>query len=150
MSLTRRSIIKGVATALSAIALLPSTLLAAWPKNAFVATTRDEVVKVLFNDALIEPSDKIHIKLDKRAESGDNIPIEVTTTLTNVQSISLLLNNNPHPLAANIRFTEQAVPFLATRLRLNGSSEVTAIVQTADALYSRQHNIRVLVGGCHQ
>ena len=148
MPLSRRLFITRIASIASAIALLPSALLASWPKSAFITTERQQVLTELFGEQLIEPSELIQIQLDKRVESGDRVTIEVSTSLEKVESISLLLDNNPHPLAANIRFEEIATPFLATRLRLHGSSEITAIIKTADGLYSHQKSIRVLVSGC--
>lgn len=149
MSVSRRQLMKYIAAVTSALAILPTSLMAAWPKLAFTATTQQQVITELFGEQAIEQSEEIHIKLDKRVESGHNVPIEVSTTLSEVESITLLLSHNPHPLAANIRFSEGSVPFIATRLKLSQDSEVTAIVKTVNGLYQHQQRIRVLVSGCH-
>ncbi len=147
MSLSRRQLIKRM-VALLPLAVLPHNLFAAWPKQAFAARTIDEAVMALYGDETPQPSDKVNIKLDKRVESGDSIPVTIHTTLSDVQSISLFVAENRPPLAATFYFDPLGLPYIATRLKLSRSSAVTAVIKTNHGLYSQQKEIKIIEGGC--
>jgi sulfur-oxidizing protein SoxY len=65
-----------------------------------------------------------------------------------VTSISLIVDENPNPLSARFNFMPGAVPEFKTRIKMGQSSDVRAIVETADALYVSTKNVKVTLGGC--
>ncbi|MCF6217961.1 MAG: thiosulfate oxidation carrier protein SoxY [Gammaproteobacteria bacterium] len=147
MSFSRRQFIKRIA-ALLPLAVLPHNLFAAWPKQAFAARTIGEALVALYGDEIRQPSDKINMKLDKRVESGESIPVIISTTLSDVQSISLFVAENRPPLAATFYFDPLGMPYVATRLKLSRGSAVTAVIKTSHGLYSQQKEIKIIEGGC--
>ncbi len=147
MSFSRRQFIKRL-VALLPLAALPHNLLAAWPKQAFSARTLEEALAALYGDETPQPSDKIDMKLDKRVESGESIPVTIRTSLNDVQSISLFVAENSPPLAATFYFDSLGIPYIATRLKLAKSGAVTAVIKTNHGLYSQQKEIKIIEGEC--
>ncbi len=148
MPFSRRKLIKAVATLSPCLTLLPHSLFAAWPKQAFDALTIEPLLMTLYGDSQKMLSDKIEMKLDKRIENGANASITVSTTLSDVESISLLVRENTPPLAASFYFDPAGLPYVSTRLKLAQSGEVVAVVQTAHGIYFQQQSITVIEGSC--
>ena len=146
MPLSRRTFIKGLLGFYTA--LLPQSLMAIWPKQAFIATEVDQALQTLYGDSTLQPSDEIDLKLNKRVENGDNIAVSVSTTLKSVESITLLVKENSPPLVASFNFDNESIPYLSTRLKLSQSSEVMAVIRTPQGLFSHQQKIKVLSGSC--
>jgi sulfur-oxidizing protein SoxY len=96
----RRDFLKSTAVG-SAVALgsslLPQTLLAAWPEAAFKAKSVDEALSALLGSTEKTESGDINIKAPDIAENGAVVPIQVTTTLPNVESISIIAEKKPRP-----------------------------------------------------
>lgn len=148
MPFSRRKLIKAVVTLSPYLMLLPHSLLAAWPKQAFDARKIEPALSALYGDNQQIASDQIEMKLDKRIESGDSASVTVSTTLSDVESISLLVRENTPPLAASFYFDPLAIPYVSTRLKLAQSGEVIAVVKTAHGLYFQQQSITVIEGSC--
>ena len=99
MQYTKRMFVKG-GLALIALASLPVTLLAAaWPKTTFDATTSGDAMNALLGTDVTTPSDQIDMKVPEIAENGAVVPVTIKTSLQNVQSISIVVKNNPRPIA---------------------------------------------------
>jgi len=76
------------------------------------------------------------------------VPIAVTTTLSDVASISFFVSENPNALAASYVIPEGTVPSVANRLKMAKTSNVIAIVEANGKLYSATKEVKVTVGGC--
>ena len=99
MSTGRRLFIKG-SLALMALAAVPKALLAAaWPKNAFQSDAAGAALRELLGTDQTTPSDAITLTAPEIAENGAVVPISIETTLENVESVSLVVEKNPRPLA---------------------------------------------------
>lgn len=148
MQKTKRLILKG-GLALLAIAALPTTLFAGpWPKGTFAATTAADALRSLFGADTTTPTDKIDLKAPEIAENGAVVPISVQTSLENVESISIVVKNNPRPLAANFEIPPGTLPKIASRIKMGETSEVMAVVKTSDGVYSTSKEVKVTIGGC--
>ncbi|MEE7625575.1 thiosulfate oxidation carrier protein SoxY [Methylobacter sp. Wu8] len=107
-----------------------------------------QTLKRLFKAQDIIASDKIAIQIPKTAENGAAVPITVTSSLNNVESIAILVEKNPIPLAAKFELSPDLEPFVSTRLKLAESSVVMVIVETGEGFYSAGEKVIVTVGGC--
>jgi sulfur-oxidizing protein SoxY len=147
----RRDFLKSTAVG-SAVALgsslLPQTLLAAWPEAAFKAKSVDEALSALLGSTEKTESGDINIKAPDIAENGAVVPIQVTTTLPNVESISIIAEKNPVPLIASFNFGENAVGYISTRIKMGTTSDVIAVVKADGKLYSAKKEVKVTIGGC--
>ena len=76
------------------------------------------------------------------------VPISASTVLTDVTSISFLVSENPNALAASYKILPGTVPSVANRIKMQKTSNVTAIVEAGGKLYSATKEVKVTVGGC--
>lgn len=154
-TLTRRTFLKGSlagsALALSAAAglLTPRRVLAAtWPASAFEATSASAALESLYGTARIPVSPKITIRAPIQAENGAVVPIEVSTSLPQVQSIAIVIDKNPAPLVTQVTFLNGAQGFFMARMKMGQTSPVRVIVKSGGRLYQASQSIKVTVGGC--
>jgi len=150
----RRTFLKGglatgaVAVAVGAGLLTPQTVLAAWPKAAFEAKGVDNTMKSLFGGTATTASSDIKIKAPDIAENGAVVPVSVTTTHTGIESISLMADSNPSPLAASFNLGANAEGFVSTRIKVRKTGKVSAIVKSGGKIYSASKDVKVTIGGC--
>ena len=148
MQTGRRFLLKA-GLALAAIATMPRALLAAaWPADAFKSEAAAAAMNSLFGTDAATPSDQITLGVPTIAENGAVVPIEVSTTLANVQSISIVVPNNPRPLAANFVLSAGVVPEISSRIKMGKTSDVIAVVKTDAGLFSTSQEVKVTIGGC--
>jgi sulfur-oxidizing protein SoxY len=148
MDVGKRLLLKG-GVALAALAALPRTLLAAaWPEKAFAATEADAAMSTLFGTNQAAASDQITLKVPEIAENGAVVPVTISTTLADVESISIVVKNNPRPLVASFEIPAGTLPNVSSRIKMGETSDVTAVVKTADGLYSTSRQVKVTIGGC--
>jgi sulfur-oxidizing protein SoxY len=144
----RRIFLQG-SIALLALMGLPRAILAgAWPRRAFEATAANEALVNLFGTDKTTPSDEITLNAPLVAEDGTIVPITVETTLRDVKSISIVVNNNPRPLAVSFEFPASTLPDIACRIKMAETSGVMAVVETASGIFSTSTTVQVTVGGC--
>lgn len=148
MQVTRRFFVRGT-LALLALASLPKALwAAAWPQSAFKATVaRDALVALLGTDDTT-PSDRIKMKIPEIAENGAVVPVLVETDLERVESISIVLEKNPRPLAASFEIPAGTLPRIAARLKMAKTGNVIAVVKTNTGIFSATRVVKVTIGGC--
>jgi sulfur-oxidizing protein SoxY len=118
-----------------------------WPEDAFKQKGTADAIKALYGKTA-EVSDKVKLDAPEIAENGAVVPVSVTTTLTDVTSISFLVADNPNALAASYNIPPGTMPSVANRLKMAKTSSVTAIVEAAGKLYSATKEVKVTVGGC--
>jgi sulfur-oxidizing protein SoxY len=152
---TRRLILKGAGTvALIGLGNLPFSLAPAfaaandkYPEDAFKQKGDADAIKALYGKTA-EPSDKVKMDAPEIAENGAVVPISVSTTLTDVTSVSFLVSENPNVLAAHYRIPPGTMPNVANRLKMAKTTTVTVIVEAGGKLYSATKEVKVTVGGC--
>jgi sulfur-oxidizing protein SoxY len=154
LPVTRRLILKGASSValigLGGVSLQPGAALAAndkYPEDAFKQKSDADAIKSLYGKAA-EASDKVKLDAPEIAENGAVVPVSVTTTLANVASISFFVSENPNALAASYVIAEGTMPSVANRLKMQKTSNVTAIVESEGKLYSATKEVKVTVGGC--
>jgi sulfur-oxidizing protein SoxY len=152
---TRRLILKGAgAVTLTGLGIISFSMASAfaaandkYPEDAFKQKGAADAIKSLYGRTA-EPSDKIKLDAPEIAENGAVVPISVSTTLTEVTSISFLASENPNALAAVYRIPPGTLPSVANRLKMAKTSNVIVIVEAGGKLYSAIKEVKVTVGGC--
>lgn len=135
--------------ALAVLAALPKALLAAaWPEKAFLSTDARQAMFAHFGTDQTTPSDKIILNLPEIAENGAVVPVRISTTLENVESISIIVEKNPRPLAVSFELMSRASPEIRSRIKMAETSPVMAVVKTDTGLYSTSRSVKVTLGGC--
>lgn len=154
-TVSRRTFLKGtvagsvLAVAAGAGLLAPRRVLAdTWPAAAFGEKTAQGALKALFGTDSIPMSNAIAIRAPIQAENGAVVPIEVTTTLPNVDLLAIVVDENPNPLITRVRFMNGAQGFFMARMKMGQTSTVRVIVKSNGVLHQATQSIKVTVGGC--
>jgi len=149
MGISRRLFLKaGSATALLwGGGLISKMALAEWPQVAFDATEYPDALKGIIGDNTPEEG-HVEIEANDIAENGATVPVQVSSDLDNVDSISIFVEKNPRPWIATQSFHGKSIPFVSTRLKMRETSDVVAIVKAADKIYIGKKTIKVTAGGC--
>ena len=82
------------------------------------------------------------------AENGAVVPVGVTTALSNVEVVSILVEENPSKLAANFNLPEGTLAEVQTRIKMRQTSDVYALVKADGKYYMNKKEIKVTLGGC--
>lgn len=112
------------------------------------------VREAFFAQRAMEDAPFITFVAPRRAESGAQVPLEITIDQTQadknvIKTLYLLVDSNPIPMTATYHLTENLGKFkLATRIRMEMDSYIRAVGETADGkLYLASVEIRA-AGGC--
>lgn len=155
--LQRRALVKGAisASTLAMVAssglLLPRRLLAHWPSDAFTAETVEDALRALLGEAEVADDKQITFKLGappSYAVNGASVPVEIHSSLSQIERIAILVDKNPNPLAMSLDLTpDVALPF-KSMIKVAEDSEVIAVVRADGKLYKTTREIAVDIGGC--
>jgi sulfur-oxidizing protein SoxY len=153
MTMKRRRFLQGtVATGAAGAALgtglvTPRDVLAARPADAFTANKLDAALDALYGSTDLQPGD-ITLKAPDIAENGAVVPITVEHNIDGAESISIIAENNPNPLAASFDLTPSSGGLVSTRIKMGKTSNVHAVVKAGGKLYSASKEVKVTIGGC--
>jgi Predicted secreted protein len=151
---TRRLLIKSGLLALAAVTtgvtVLLKPLLAFAERNnrAFTRENEADALAALYPGQEITPSAVIRIEVHDEVENGAFVPVNITADLPAVQSIAILVEKNPNPLVANFNLGPACTGFIATRIKVAEPSDIIAIVNSQEKLYSAHKFVKVIEGGC--
>lgn len=151
--MNRRTLLKrslaasAVSLAVGAGLLVPSTVMAAWPKAAFAAKDINGGLMGAMGSADHTNSDEIKIKAPDIAENGSVVPVTVSTTIAGAEQISILAAENGSPLVASFHL-HGSHGYVSTRIKMGKTSDVIAVVKAGGKLYSNKKNVKVTIGGC--
>ncbi|WP_028470712.1 thiosulfate oxidation carrier protein SoxY [Neptunomonas japonica] len=151
MSIDRRTVVKAIATGgalIGASVLMPRIALAAWSKEAFEAKEQTAAMNALFGSDGVEESAEVNLKAPDIAENGAVVPVTVTSSMSGVESMSIFIEGNPSPLAAEFMIPAGTKADVSTRVRMGKTTKVTAVVKANGKLYSAAKEVKVTIGGC--
>jgi sulfur-oxidizing protein SoxY len=122
--------------------------LAEWNKSAFSAKSMDEALNAL---GVIVPENNaasIQLTVPEIAENGAVVPVTVSSTLPNVEQISILVDKNPNVLAANFTIPAGTEGLVTTRVKMGQTASVVALVKADGKFYRVSKEVKVTAGGC--
>ncbi len=126
----------------------PGDLLAAeWNKMAFEGKTVADAFKALGAGSPANSGD-IVMRASDIAENGAVVPVGVDSKIPGTESISILVEKNPSPLAASFDIPSGTDPSVMTRVKLGQTSDVYALVKANGKYYMTKKEIKVTIGGC--
>lgn len=134
--------------ALSLGLLQPTGVLAAWPAAAFSATTLEDALSEITGGRPTTPSDAVEILASDTAEDGSSVPVSVNSRIPGTRSITLLSEKNPNPTVARFIISPQVEATVDIRIKMGGSGELVAVVESADGYYITRKRINVSADGC--
>ncbi len=146
----RRSVIKAagiMSAAATALVALPRIAWAAYSDSAFKAKGAEDALSSLYGGSATTPSDQVKLKAPDIAENGAVVPVEVETDLQ-AESIAILIEKNPSPLAISADLPAGTQAMVKTRCRMGETTNVTAVVKSGGKLYTATKEVKVTIGGC--
>ena len=152
MNSARRLLLKAAGSAgllTSAVAaglLKPGRALAEWDSAAFSATRLTDALAAIGASGATTSLDVV-VKTPDIAENGAVVPVEIVTTLPNVESIAILADKNPTPLIVQYTLTDFD-GMLTTRIKMRETAKVRAIVKAGGKLYTSAKEVKITIGGC--
>ncbi|HHJ64199.1 MAG TPA: thiosulfate oxidation carrier protein SoxY [Aquifex aeolicus] len=150
--ISRRELLKLAAVGTIALTLVPGTLgeaLAA-PKDMSLEEALKEHLGATLSD--LKESDLIHIKAPTIAESGANVPVQISANVPvdQVEALYIFADANFNPWVTTVEFSPlNGEVFFATRIKLAKTSKVRAVLKMKDGtLLAAAKEVKVTVGGC--
>jgi sulfur-oxidizing protein SoxY len=95
-----------------------------------------------------EDSPAIQLKAPEIAEDGANVFIEFSTTLPEVDTLAVFVEENPQRLAAAFRLEAEVVPGLQLRIKVARTSRIWVVARSGGRFYKAIREVKVTVGGC--
>ena len=154
MNLLRRKFIKTAAfvgATVSAVGtgiLIPQRALGAYAKAAFEAKDVSGALTAAMGTDQHTASDAIKLKAPDIAENGAVVPVTVSSTMGNIEAISIIASANVSPLTSTYMLSSASEPFVSTRIKMAKTSDVLAVVKADGKLYSAAKEVKVTIGGC--
>jgi sulfur-oxidizing protein SoxY len=118
-----------------------------WNQAAFSGKTLKDALAALGAQSPAA-SDSVLIKAPEIAENGAVVPVAVESKLPGTQSIMLLIEKNPLPLAASFEIPAGTEPSVSTRVKMGESSDVYALVKADGKYYFAKKEVKITIGGC--
>jgi sulfur-oxidizing protein SoxY len=148
MPLSRRTFVRASLIGSAFTAVVSSRTNAGLPPAVLSATSPADAIRAALGSDKTVPDERIRVIVPDRAENGDVVPVSVDADLPNVQRITLVADKNPSPVIATFALAPEVEGFVATRIKLAETCNVTAIVESAGKLHSGSKPVQVLIGGC--
>lgn len=152
MDRKRRIVLRAAAGAISVAAAAGlATGRQAWAASrneaAFQAKAVADALKSLGVSDPVESRD-IVITAPDIAENGAVVPVAVTSKIPNTESIAILAEKNPFPLAASFDIAPNADAYVSTRLKVGQTTDMRAVVKAGGKYFTAAKEVKVTVGGC--
>ncbi|RUM32166.1 MAG: thiosulfate oxidation carrier protein SoxY [Aquifex sp.] len=147
---TRRSFLKAAGIAAAGFMLGAGAIF----NPAHAKISLEEALKKHLGVGLsaIKESNEIKVKAPSIAESGANVPIQVSASvpIEKVEALYIFVDKNPNPYIAHVEFSPaNGEVFFATRIKMGATSPVRAILKLKDGSYLMAYKeVKVTVGGC--
>jgi sulfur-oxidizing protein SoxY len=121
---------------------------AGYPRAAFDAHSQAELLKALGLPAPVA-SRELTLSGPELSEDGSVVPVAVACTASGVQRLLIGVERNPNWLAAIFELAEGTEAGVATRLKMQQSSNVVALALLKDGrVLQAVREIKVTLGGC--
>jgi len=153
METTRRTFL-GYAAAAGALAAAGLALgreawaqVQGWSKAGFESRNVGDVMKALGATSVTESRD-ITITAPDIAENGAVVPVEVTSRIPGTQSITVIAEKNPFPMAASVELANGSEPYTYVRIKMGETSNVRVLVKANNRYYMAVKEVKVTIGGC--
>ena len=120
---------------------------AEWKAKNFEAKSLEAALKEIGVDKYTMSSD-VTVSSAEIAENGAVVPVSVSSNIPNTEYMAILVEKNPSPLAIAFNISEGTDAAITTRVKMNGTSNVYAIVKADGKWFAAKKEIKVTLGGC--
>ncbi len=151
--ITRRDLFKVAGVGAVALVAAPGAVsqsFGAKPKKISIEDALKEHLGVGLSG--LKESNLINVKAPTIAESGANVPVQVSANIPvdQVQALYIFADANFNPWITTVEFSPMnGEVFFATRIKLAKTSPVRAVIKMKDgSLLTASKEVKVTVGGC--
>ncbi len=150
--ITRRDLFKVAGVGAVALIAAPGMIRGSFgaPKKISIDDALKEHVGTTL--AGLKESNLINIKAPTIAESGANVPVQVSANIPvdQVEALYIFADANFNPWIATVEFSPMnGEVYFATRIKLAKTSPVRAVIKMKDgSLLAAAKEVKVTVGGC--
>jgi len=150
MLIKRRQFIKNcLLTSLTMSSLVFSKIsLGKWIAYDFGYRPIDKSLNELFLNKTLKKTNKINLKLPRRAENGNVVPITITSSINNIDTVYILSEKNPVPLIAKFTLDPSLETYIGARFKMKETCDVIVVVKAGDDYYQTRQRVIVTLGGC--
>ena len=124
------------------------TVLANWNADSFDSTEFETAMKHVLAGQTPTESDQISVNAPDIAENGRTVPLEISSSMGNIESISIVIENNPRPHVSTFFIQPGMESFVSTRVKMRETSDVIALVKTDQGIFMAKKMVKVTAGGC--
>ena len=127
--------------------LYPLAGWAVYPTEAFEATETSAALTALHGSDVLEDSDQLQVDVPGIADDPRYVPIRVSSSLENIESVTVIAEGNNIPLAAHFRLYEPQ-DFLASRIKIEQTGDLLVVVKAGGKLHAKRRTVRASTSGC--
>src|SRR5204862_4299215 len=96
----------------------------------------------------VQSTDIAFVQTPEIAENGAVVPIGITSRIPRTDSIAILIEKNPNPLAAVFDIPAGTEPAISTRVKMAKTSNIYALVKADGKYFVAIKEVKVTLGGC--
>src|ERR1700676_5260418 len=119
----------------------------AWNKAAFDTHNLAETMKALGGGEPAQSKDIVFFQTPDIAENGAVGAVGLSSNIPKTESIAILIEKNPHKVAASFDIPAGTDPTITTRVKMGQSSNIVALVKADGKYYIAAKEVKVTLGG---
>ena len=119
-----------------------------WSAQLFEEQKLAAVLDGLADGTSAQLTDKVKLTVPALVENPAIVPVSVVADIEDVESISILVESNTMPLAGKYRFGENVAAKISTRVRLEQSGTITALVKAGGNHYLNSADVELAAFVC--
>ena len=147
MYLGRRKFVKQTGGLISLLLAAGFVRAEEWNKRAFEGKQLNDVIHGLGGNGA-QQSSEVVILAPEIAENGAVVPMQIISKLDKTESIAIVVEKNPNPLAANFTIPDGTLPDIQTRVKMAETCSVYALVRAGGKFFYSAKEIKITQGGC--
>lgn len=150
MPTKRRHFLKQILTLSSYTAglLFSKVSLGAWLASDFSKQAINATLAQQFGEQILLTTSKIKLKLPRVAENGSVVPITITSSIDNVDTVYIFAEKNPVPFIAKFSLDPELETFIGARFKMKQTCDVIVVVHADGQYYQIRQSVKVTLGGC--
>jgi len=119
-----------------------------WNRAAFDTHSLTDTMQALGSLDAKQSKDIVFVQTPEIAENGAVVPIGVRSDIPKTESIAIVIDKNPNPLAAIFDIPAGTEPAISTRVKMAQTANIYALVRADGKYYVATKEVKVTLGGC--
>ncbi len=128
--------------------LATKSVFSAWPKVLFTSNSFTKTIHELTAEQEVQESPQVVLGVDEQTQNGARVRVKIVSSLPNVKSISILVENNPVPLISQFFLQGETKADIQMNLKMQESSNILVLVEADGKFYKSGKFVKVIGGGC--